>query len=92
MSQINYSTNQSYSGVYTQKEKTWLSILRYGGFLLFGAGIYGFVTHRFPIVISIAAIVAAVILTTINVRIMQVGIARRKELSKKQAKKNRRAQ
>ena len=34
-----YNNNASYAGVYTEKEKAWLTILRYGGFLLFGAGI-----------------------------------------------------
>ena len=33
-----YNNNTSYAGGYTEKEKAWLTILRYGGFLLFGAG------------------------------------------------------
>ena len=44
-----YNNNASYAGVYTEKEKAWLTILRYGGFLLFGAGIYGFVSGRLPV-------------------------------------------
>lgn len=92
MLQANNSTSQNYSGIYTQKEKFWLTVLRYGGFVLFGTGIYGFVTSRFHAAVSVAAIITAIILTTINVRIMQVGIARRKEMDKKQVRKGRRAQ
>ena len=58
-----YNNNASYAGVYTEKEKAWLTILRYGGFLLFGAGIYGFVSRRLPVAVSVVALVLAVVCT-----------------------------
>lgn len=82
-----YNNNTSYAGVYTEKEKAWLTILRYGGFLLFGAGIYGFVSRRLPVAVSVVALVLAVVCTTVNVRIMQTGIERRKLMNAKQKRK-----
>lgn len=82
-----YNNNTSYAGVYTEKEKAWLTILRYGGFLLFGAGIYGFVSGRLPVAVSVAALVLAIVCTTVNVRIMQTGIERRKIMNARQKRK-----
>lgn len=79
-----YNNNTSYAGVYTEKEKAWLTILRYGGFLLFGAGIYGFVSRRLPVAVSVVALVLAVVCTTVNVWIMQTGIERRKIMNARQ--------
>lgn len=86
----NYGYNrENYSGVYTNSEKTWLTILRYGGFLLFGAGIYGIVTDRIPIPLIVICFVFAFILTSINVYIMKKGIERRKALNLKKSGKKR---
>ena len=82
-----YNNNASYAGVYTEKEKAWLTILRYGGFLLFGAGIYGFVSGRLPVAVSVVALVLAVVCTTVNVWIMQTGIERRKIMNARQKRK-----
>ena len=82
-----YNNNASYAGVYTEKEKAWLTILRYGGVLLFGAGIYGFVSGRLPVAVSVAALVLAVVCTTVNVWIMQTGIERRKIMNARQKRK-----
>ncbi|PWL74403.1 MAG: hypothetical protein DBY22_08260 [Clostridiales bacterium] len=82
-----YNNNTSYAGVYTEKEKAWLTILRYGGFLLFGAGIYGFVSRRLPVAVSVVALVLAVVCTTVNVWIMQTGIERRKIMNARQKRK-----
>lgn len=82
-----YNNNASYAGVYTEKEKAWLTILRYGGFLLFGAGIYGFVSRRLPVAVSVVALVLAVVCTTVNVWIMQTGIERRKIMNARQKRK-----
>ena len=82
-----YNNNTSYAGVYTEKEKAWLTILRYGGFLLFGAGIYGFLSRRLPVAVSVVALVLAVVCTTVNVWIMQTGIERRKIMNARQKRK-----
>lgn len=82
-----YNNNTSYAGVYTEKERAWLTILRYGGFLLFGAGIYGFVSRRLPVAVSVVALVLAVVCTTVNVWIMQTGIERRKIMNARQKRK-----
>lgn len=79
-----YKWNQkNYSGIYTNSERNWLTLLRYSGFLLFGAGIYGIVANKFHVLLSFAFIILAVVLTSINVGIMKKGIERRKACSSK---------
>ena len=42
---------------------------------------------RLPVAVSVAALVLAIVCTTVNVRIMQTGIERRKLMNAKQKRK-----